>query len=157
MAMLNKQMVFFCEQCYCFCSETPKKKALMNSTTSSCPVCNKFQTLDALGFGKCSGLCTTNMGIASMGILHGASLKWGGGCHAPGIRSPNGKTHHRPVEDQVWSKKNRRLNVLPPGETRSLLARWSPLPSPVASKIQGSKQLILGLVMPQNFRTLSGI
>ena len=34
---------------------------------------------------------------------------------------------------------------------------WSPLPSPVASKIQGSKQLILGLVTPQNFRTLSGI
>ena len=122
MAMLNKQMVFFVSNAIASVRKRPKKGTdeLYNELLS---VCNKFQTLDALGFGKCSGLCTTNMGIASMGILHGASLKWGGGCHAPGIRSPNGKTHHRPVEDQVWSKKNRRLNVLPPGETRSLLAR----------------------------------
>ncbi|CAL1157820.1 unnamed protein product [Cladocopium goreaui] len=42
------------------------------------------------------------------------------------------------IPDQVWSKKNRRLNVLPPGETRS-------------------KQLILGLVTPQNFRSLPTI
>eukprot|EP00435_Cladocopium_sp_Y103_P029832 s1572_g7.t1 len=42
------------------------------------------------------------------------------------------------IPDHVWGKKNRRLNVLPPGETRS-------------------KQLILGLVTPQSFRNVPTI